>query len=116
MAWRARDRATDAIVLAAIDCTEEQFVVALVEHYGEDWVYGTVEQPPRFAIEEYREDTVRDIEWPNSDGTVTRGIAFPCRRKDCKNEVKVDEAHPQFAELKAAPIALCNACLHKHVS
>jgi hypothetical protein len=54
-------------------------------------------------------------EWPNGDGTVTRGIAFPCRRKSCKNEVKVDEHHPQFAELKASQDALCNACLHKQL-
>ena len=59
---------------------------------------------------------VRETQWPNGDGTVTRGIAFPCRRKACTKEVLVDERHPQFAELKASPVALCNACLHKQLN
>jgi hypothetical protein len=52
-------------------------------------------------------------EWDNGNGTVTKGIAFPCKRAGCKREVKVDEQHPQFADLKASPVALCNTCLHK---
>ena len=59
---------------------------------------------------------MRECEWPDGDGTVRRGIAFPCRRKACTKDVLVDEDHPQFAELKASQNALCNACLHKQLN
>jgi predicted PilT family ATPase len=49
--YRARDRVTGAIVLSATNCTEATFVAALVELYGEGWVYGTIEHPARFSIE-----------------------------------------------------------------
>lgn len=50
-AFRARDRATQEVVLAAADCTEAEFRDALALKYGDDWVYGTHGVPPRFTIE-----------------------------------------------------------------
>jgi hypothetical protein len=49
--WQARDRATGQVVLAKGFCTREEFLTTLIEHYGEDWVNGTVEHPARFVVE-----------------------------------------------------------------
>lgn len=52
-AWRARDRASQKVVLVATDCTEHEFIAALADEYGVTWVYGTPGVKSRFSIERF---------------------------------------------------------------